>query len=89
MSATNGTHAPSDVRPSDATQTPSNPRAERPKMHLPPGTVKGYRAVWDPELDREHKKNIKDRKERKKEQSASMKKFEVRNQFHDPPACAT
>lgn len=84
MSATNGTHATSEVRPSDATQASSNTRAERPSMHLPPGKVKGYRAVWDPELDSEHRK-----KKNKKEQKpvpVQTKKFEVRNLFHNPPS---
>jgi histone-lysine N-methyltransferase SETD1 len=89
MSATNGAHDPSDLRPSDATQTSSNPRSERPRMQLPDGEVKGYRAVWDPELNPEHKKSIKAQKEKKekgKPLPASMKKFEVRKQFHHPPS---
>jgi histone-lysine N-methyltransferase SETD1 len=30
---------------------PQRERAPRPQMLPPPGKVKGYRAVWDPELD--------------------------------------
>jgi histone-lysine N-methyltransferase SETD1 len=87
MSATNGAHESSDVRPSDATQTSSNPRAERPSMHLPPDQVKGYRAVWDPELGTEQKKGTKTQMEKKgRPKPASMKKFEVRNRFHNPPS---
>jgi len=51
-------------------------------MHLPPGKAKGYRAVWDPELDSEHKKKRKKKDE--KPATVQQKAFEVRNLFHDP-----
>jgi histone-lysine N-methyltransferase SETD1 len=81
MPSTNG----GDVRPSDGTQTSSNTRAERPKMHLPRGEVRGYRATYDPELNSEHKKKMKELG-KKGPAPAAMKPIEVRNQFHDPPS---
>jgi histone-lysine N-methyltransferase SETD1 len=81
MSTTNGTHAFSDVRSSNMEESSSNSHAfgDRPSMQLPPGKVKGYRAVWDPELDGRLK-----REERKRAQIRT-KDFglEVRNIFHN------
>jgi histone-lysine N-methyltransferase SETD1 len=80
MSTTNGNHA-SDVRSSGLEDSSSKSRAtsDRPSMQLPPGKVKGYRAVWDPELDSRLK-----REERKRAQIRT-KDFglEVRNIFHN------
>lgn len=82
MSSTNGVHASSDVRSSSAAEisSKSRPPGDRPSMQLPPGKVKGYRAVWDPELDGRLK-----REERKRAQIRT-KEFglEVRNTFHNP-----
>lgn len=82
MSSTNGVHASSDMRSSNIAETSSKSRApgDRPSMQLPPGKVKGYRAVWDPELDGRLK-----REERKRAQIRT-KEFglEVRNIFHNP-----
>lgn len=54
------------------------PHTQRPQMLPPPGKVKGYRAVWDPELD-----SKLSREERKR---ATFKKrdfgTEVRHIFH-------
>jgi histone-lysine N-methyltransferase SETD1 len=80
MPQTNG----GDMRPSDDTQTFSNTRAERPKMHLPRGEVRGYRANYDPELDSDHRKRMKEQGV-KGPTPAPMKPIKVRNQFHDPP----
>jgi histone-lysine N-methyltransferase SETD1 len=81
MSTTNGTYA-SDMRSSNIEESSSKSRAtgDRPSMQLPPGKVKGYRAVWDPELDSRLK-----REERKRAQ-VRTKEFglEVRNTFYNP-----
>jgi len=53
-------------------------------MHLPSGKAKGYRAVWDPELDSERKNKKKQKDE--KPIGVQKKKIEVRNLFHDPPS---
>jgi histone-lysine N-methyltransferase SETD1 len=67
-------HAPP---PSDTPEPPA-PHQPRPQMLPPPGKAKGYRAVWDPELD-----NKLSREERKR---AAFKKrdfgTEVRYTFH-------
>lgn len=78
MSATNGTHTSSDMRSSSAAQASSNSRAERPSMQLPPGKVKGYRAVWDPDLDGRLKR------EERKRATVRTKEFglEVRKIFY-------
>jgi histone-lysine N-methyltransferase SETD1 len=82
MSTANGTHASFDMRSSNPEEPTSKSRTlgDRPSMHLPPGNVKGYRAVWDPELDGRLK-----REERKRAQIRT-KEFglEVRNIFHNP-----
>lgn len=80
MSTANGTHASSDVRSSNPdASAKSRASGDRPSMQLPPGKVKGYRAVWDPELDGRLK-----REERKRAQIRT-KDFglEVRNIFHN------
>lgn len=45
-----------------ATSIPSSPR-DRPQVRPPPGQAKGYRAIWDPELDsklgKEEKRKMK------------------------------
>ena len=78
MSTTNGAHTPIAMRSSDAAQAPHS-RADRPSMQLPPGKVKGYRAVWDPELDGRLKR------EERKRATVRTKEFglEVRNTFHN------
>lgn len=77
--ATNGTHASSTMHSSDTAQASSQPRADRPSMQLPPGKAKGYRAVWDPELDGRLKR------EERKRATVRTKEFglEVRNTFHN------
>lgn len=57
---------------------PTPQRAHRPQMLPPPGKVKGYRAVWDPELDN------KLSKEERKRATFRKKDFgaEVRYMFH-------
>ena len=51
MASTNGASAASLVPAFDATPEPTLSRKQRPQMLPPPGTAKGYRVVWDPELD--------------------------------------
>ena len=51
MAPTNGAFTTSYVPASDLTPEPTNTRKERPQMLPPPGRAKGYRVVWDPELD--------------------------------------
>lgn len=58
MALTNGTLVTSHVSTSSVT---ADPRESRPQMRPPPGKAKGYRVVWDPELD-----NKLSREERKR-----------------------
>jgi histone-lysine N-methyltransferase SETD1 len=68
----------SHLPPSDTTPDPPQQQRPRPQMLPPPGKAKGYRAVWDPELD-----NKLSREERKR---AAFKKRDfgavVRYTFH-------
>lgn len=65
--------------PASQSLEPTPSRKERPRMLPPPGKVKGYRAVWDPELD------VKLSKEERKRATQRKKEFgiEVRLQFHN------
>ena len=71
MASSNGVIAASHV--------PSASRSERPRMLPPPGTAKGYRVVWDPELDKQLSK------EERKRATPRKKEFgtEVRYIFHN------
>lgn len=73
--AVNTTH----VLAAASSSEPTPQRAPRPQMLPPPGTVKGYRAVWDPELDN------KLSKEERKRATFRKKDFgaEVRYLFHN------
>lgn len=51
MASIDGAITTTLVPTSDITPQPPQERAQRPQMLPLPGTVKGYRAVWDPELD--------------------------------------
>ena len=66
MAASNGAYTTSHVPASHTTPDPSQPRRNRPQMLPPPGAAKGYRVVWDPELDgklsREERKRATPRK---------------------------
>lgn len=78
MSASNGARASLPRPSSDATHKSSQAHNERSSMHLPPGKVKGYRAVWDPDLARGLNK------EERKKTAVRVKEFglEVRDIFH-------
>ncbi|KAM0722034.1 hypothetical protein Q7P37_002960 [Cladosporium fusiforme] len=76
---TNGTPASSTMRSSDTAQASSQSRADRPSMQLPPGKVKGYRAVWDPELDGRLKR------EERKRATVRTKEFGLEAYQPDPP----
>ena len=79
MAAPNGVasapHAPASATPPE----PIEQRQLRPQMFPPPGKVKGYRAVWDPELDG------KLSKEERKRATMRRREFgtEVRCYFHN------
>ena len=79
MASTNGVLATSHVPASDITLEPTTSRTERPQMLPPPGKAKGYRVVWDPELDN------KLSKEERKRATPRRKEFgtEVRHIFHN------
>ena len=79
MASSNGVHANSHMPASNSTPEPPNPRKERPHMLPPSGKAKGYRVVWDPELDN------KLSKEERKRATPRKKEFgtEVRYIFHD------
>lgn len=78
MSSLNGAVASASHPPQSDSPEPPPQQQQRPQMLPPPGKAKGYRAVWDPELD-----NKLSREERKR---AAFKKrdfgTEVRNTFH-------
>lgn len=79
MAASNGAYATSHPTASDITPEPSHPRRDRPQMLPPPGTAKGYRVVWDPELDG------KLSREERKRATPRRREFgtEVRHIFHN------
>lgn len=60
------------------TLDPAQARPQRPQMLPPPGTVKGYRAVWDPELDGKLSKEERKRATFRKRDFGA----EVRYTFH-------
>jgi histone-lysine N-methyltransferase SETD1 len=74
MAATNGTESRTPVSQTNEQMA----RKSRPQMLPPPGKIKGYRAVWDPELD------VKLSKEERKRATQRKKEFgiEVRYTFH-------
>jgi histone-lysine N-methyltransferase SETD1 len=78
MSASNGTHATSAQSASYANHDTFPIQSERPSMHLPLGTAKGYRAVWDPDLESRLSK------EERKRATVRRKEFglEVCNTFY-------
>lgn len=78
VTAADDTANTSHVLAAASSSEPTPQRAPRPQMLPPPGTVKGYRAVWDPELDN------KLSKEERKRATFRKKDFgaEVRYMFH-------
>ena len=78
MGTTNGDLATSYIPASDPALEPSQTRKERPHMLPPVGKAKGYRVVWDPELD------SKLSREERKRATTRKREFgtEVRYEFH-------
>lgn len=81
MASSNGataSHVPAS-NTSHVPPPPPPPQEERPSMLPPPGKAKGYRVVWDPELDN------KLSKEERKRAAPRKKEFgtEVRHTFHN------
>ncbi|EGP85597.1 histone methyltransferase, partial [Zymoseptoria tritici IPO323] len=79
MSATDPTGASATTHVPTSTDAPQRERAPRPQMMPPPGKVKGYRAVWDPELDN------KLSKEERKRATFRKKDFGAETYEPDPP----
>lgn len=79
MATSNGAYPASHAPASDTLPEPSQPRRDRPQMLPPAGTAKGYRVVWDPELDG------KLSREERKRATPRRKEFgtEVRYTFHN------
>ncbi|KAK4951990.1 histone methyltransferase set1 [Elasticomyces elasticus] len=77
MATSNGTfgHDPA----SDTSLEPPTARKERPQMMLPRGKAKGYRVVWDPELDG------KLSKEERKRATLRKRDFGTETYEPDPP----
>jgi histone-lysine N-methyltransferase SETD1 len=77
--STDGANATSHMPATDITPDPTQPPQARPHMLPPPGTAKGYKVVWDPELD-----SKLSREERKRAQPR-RREFgtEVRRTFHN------
>lgn len=74
-----GVFTTSNIPASYITPEASQPHTARLSMFPPPGTAKGYRAVWDPELDGRLSK------EERKRATMRRKEFglEVRYKFHN------
>lgn len=64
MSSANGSLATTNMPASDL--APDTSQTSRPQMLPPQGTAKGYRAVWDPELDGKLSKEERKRAQPKK-----------------------
>ncbi|OQO13141.1 hypothetical protein B0A48_02605 [Cryoendolithus antarcticus] len=79
MSSHNGSHHIPPPPPPDATNGASHSRNARPSMQLPQGTAKGYRAVWDPDLE-----SRLSREERKRA-TVRRKEFGLEAYQPDPP----
>lgn len=78
MASADGVAAASRTSASDMTTQPTHAPPSRPQMLPPPGKVKGYRAVWDPELDGKLSKEERKRATPKKREFGT----EVRHIFH-------
>ena len=78
MATSNGVYTTSHAPASKTTPEPSALQNDRTQMLPPPGKAKGYRVVWDPELDN------KLSKEERKRATPRKKEFgtEVRYIFH-------
>lgn len=70
--------ASTSLVPASDTASSSQERTQRPQMLPPPGKVKGYRAVWDPELDNKLTKEERKRAMFRKRDFGA----EVRYTFH-------
>ncbi|KAK5123930.1 hypothetical protein LTR85_002127 [Meristemomyces frigidus] len=79
MASTNGDFATPHLPASDTTPEPPAAPRERPQMLPPPGKVKGYRVVWDPELDG------KLSKEERKRATPRKREFGTEKYTPDPP----
>jgi len=77
MAATNGAFATSHEPASDPILEPPAARKERPQMLPQRGKAKGYRVVWDPELDGKLSKEERKRATLRKREFGT----EVRNTF--------
>lgn len=78
MPAPNGVYAASHVPASDFTPDATPASIRRPNMLPPPGKAKGYRVVWDPELDGKLSKEERKRATPRKREFGT----EVRYIFH-------
>ncbi|KAK3702355.1 histone methyltransferase set1 [Vermiconidia calcicola] len=76
MASTNGALATSHLPASEPTLELSQPRTERPQMLPSPGKARGYKVVWDPELD-----NKLSKEERKR---AAPRKREFGTETYQP-----
>ena len=77
MASIDGTVA-SQIPASDSVPAPPSEHKPRAQMLPPPGKVKGYRAVWDPELDGKLSKEERKRAQFRKREFGT----EVRYIFH-------
>ncbi|KAK3116271.1 histone methyltransferase set1 [Teratosphaeriaceae sp. CCFEE 6253] len=76
MATTNGASGASHLPASATSLEPSTARKERPQMLLPRGKAKGYRVVWDPELDGKLSKEERRR--------ATLRKREFGTETYEP-----
>ena len=75
-SNTNGAVATSHTPASQAAPSqPPHPRKQRPQMLPPPGKAKGYRVVWDPELDNKLSKEERKRATHRKKEFGSEVRY--------------
>lgn len=79
MASTNGVFDPSHIPAPNIASEPAMARKDRPRMLPRPGKAKGYKVVWDPELD------FKLGKEERKRATLRKREFgtEVRHIFHN------
>ncbi|KAK5134305.1 hypothetical protein LTR08_006734 [Meristemomyces frigidus] len=79
MASTNGLLATARLPASDTPPEPPAAHKERPRMLPSPGKAKGYRVVWDPELDG------KLSKEERKRATLRKREFGTEKYEPDPP----
>jgi histone-lysine N-methyltransferase SETD1 len=79
MDNINGALTAAHVPASDTTPEHTSTRRARPQMLPPPGKAKGYRVVWDPELDNKLSKEERKRATPRKREFGTEVRYIFRN----------